>query len=127
MHVIFELAGIDEESGYYFLYEMEEKRILNKRISDVEYVFVFSTNELKKIFYDTLSIEEIRALSKSAALLFEEKFLNAGVINEQLIDYFLACDEEHMAAKYCDAFANHYFEKSNSHKGIDLLDRKSVV
>lgn len=123
MHVIFELAGVDEETGYYFLYEMEEKRILNKRISDVEYVFVFSTNELKKTFYDTLSNEEVIDLSKSAARLFEERFINEGIISEQLIDYYIACHEERMAAKYCEAFAAHYFDKSNSHKGIDLLDQ----
>ena len=119
---IFNFAEIEEEFGYYFLYEMEEKHILNKRISDVEYVFVFNTNELRKTFLDTLSKTEFVEISVKAAEMFEQKFIEHGEVNESLIDYFIASENVEQAAIYCVKFANLYLEKSNSHKAIDLID-----
>lgn len=106
-----------------FLVEMEEKHILNKRISDIEYVYVFNTNELKKVFYDTLSIEEMVSLSKKAAILFENGYISKGEINESLIDYLIASHDIQRAAEYCVIFSNDYLSKANSHKAIDLLDQ----
>ncbi len=123
MQTIFKLAEIEEEFGYYFLYEMEEKHVLNKRISDVEYVFVFNTNEMKKAFNDTLSEEENVQLSQKAADLFETKFLEQGEINESLIDYLNASNNPMKAAAYCVKFSDIYLEKSNSHKAVDLLEQ----
>ena len=122
MQTIFNFAEIEEEFGYYFLYEMEEKHILNKRISDVEYVFVFNTNELRKTFLDTLSKTEFVEISVKAAEMFEQKFIEHGEVNESLIDYFIASENVEQAAIYCVKFANLYLEKSNSHKAIDLID-----
>lgn len=106
-----------------FLIEMEEKHILNKRISDVEYVYVFNTNALKKVFNDTLSIDEMIDLSRKASSLFEKSFLEKGEINESLIDYFLASNDMERAAEYCVIFSEDYLNKANSHKAIDLLDQ----
>jgi len=123
MKSIFKLAEIEEEFGYYFLYEMEEKHILNKRISDVEYVFGFNTNETKKAFLDTLSDEEYVQLSQNAADLFEAKFLEQDEINETLIDYLIASKNPKKAAEYCVKFSELYLEKANSHKSVDLLEQ----
>lgn len=123
MQTMFEIANIEEEFGYYFLYEMEEKHILNKRISDVEYVFVFTTNEIKKAFFDTLSEEEVIALSEAASLYYETKFIENGYVNESLIDYLVASHQSIKAASYCVIFSQVYLEKANNHKAVDLLEQ----
>jgi diguanylate cyclase (GGDEF)-like protein len=120
IYSISDVSMIDVPS---FLSEMEDKHILNKRISDVEYVYVFNTNELKKVFFDTLSEDEIVSLSKKAASLFEKSFLEKGEINESLIDYFIASHDVARAADYCVLFSDDYLIKANSHKAIDLLDQ----
>ena len=123
MQTLFSIAEISEEIGYYFLYEMEEKRILNKRISDVEYVFVFNTNELRKLFYNTLSAEEVIQLSFKAARYYEQRFSQFGEIHESLIDYLSACGESNKAAQFCRDFADFYLEKANTVKAIELLEQ----
>ena len=117
------IADVKEIDVPNYLSEMEEKHILNKRISDVEYVYVFNTNELKKVFYDTLSEAEMVGLSRKAAMLFESRFLEKGEINESLIDYFIASHDVERAADYCVIFSEVYLDKANSHKAIDLLDQ----
>ena len=123
MPTIFIIAGIEEEFGYYFLYEMEERHILNKRISDVEYVFGFTTNELKKAFFDTLAEDEVVSLSEMAAKYYETRFLEHGDIHESLIDYLLASNQALIAASYCVTFSEIYLERANNHKAVDLLEQ----
>jgi len=123
MQTLINFADVEEEFGYYFIYEMEDKHILNKRISDVEYVFVFHTNEMRKAFYDTLSSEEIVEISRKAADLFENKFSHHGEVNEALIDYLVASENLPGAADYCMKFSKVYMDKSNIHKALDLMEQ----
>lgn len=122
MQTLFDFAGIDEELGYQFLVEMEEKSILNKRISDVEYVFAFNTNELKKAFWDTLSEDEVKHISCEASAIYEQKFNEHKELNEGLIDYLLSCGEQVKAAKYCETFADQYILNANQHKALELME-----
>ncbi|HAS73202.1 MAG TPA: hypothetical protein DCS67_03565, partial [Clostridiales bacterium UBA8960] len=122
MQILFELANIDEEQGYQFLLKMEDKSILNKRISDIEYVFAFNSNEMKKAFSDTLTESEIKRISLEASKLYEQKFIEQNEINEGLVDYLLACDEPIKAAETCVAFAEQYILKSNQHKALELME-----
>ncbi|MDN5298653.1 MAG: hypothetical protein PWP51_1206 [Clostridiales bacterium] len=122
MSVILEFTGISEEEAYYFIYYMEEAKIITKKISDVEYVFAINGNDLKKAFYDMLSLEEIKALSHKAAEIYELRFINANDFNEALIDYLMDSDNFEKAARYCVIFSDYYFEKSNAHKALDLLE-----
>lgn len=123
MQIIFELAEIEEEFGYYFLYDMEEKQILNKRISDVEYVFVFYSNELRTAFLETLTPDEIIDLSKRAADIFDRRYTEKRDINESLIDYLVASNNIRKAAEYCITFAKDYIDMKNSHKAISLYEQ----
>ena len=123
MQTIFDYVQIDEETGYYFLYEMEDKKILNKRISDVEYVFVFHNNELQKFFFDALTPEEQTTLSRQAADYYEKRFIEMDDINESLIDYLIACDDLDRAAAYCVTFADRYVTRANNHKAVELLEQ----
>lgn len=123
LQTIFQIANIEEEQGYIFLSEMEEKIILNKRISDVEYVFAFDSNELRKAFYDTLTEEERIMLSSQAANLYERKYLDLGEIDESLIDHLLVCNDIEKAAAYCVIFADRYIEKNNQHKALEFMEK----
>ena len=123
LNVLLQYADIDEEHAYYFIYEMETKKILNKRISDVEYVFGFYKNEVKKYFVGLVSPEEIKSLSQKAASIYEKRFEDYNEINETLIDYLITSEDFAKAALYSVLFSNYYTEKSNSHKGIDLLEQ----
>jgi diguanylate cyclase (GGDEF)-like protein len=125
MNFVFRFCHLDEETGYAFLGEMEEKKILNKRISDVEYVFVFHDNEFKRVFFDMLTIDERKALYKEASDYYEQRFMANNEVNESLIDYLIQCDELLMAAKYCIIFADHFIGSFNNLKASELLDRAS--
>ncbi|GAU77378.1 diguanylate cyclase [Fusibacter sp. 3D3] len=127
LNVLLSYAEIDEEQAYYFIFEMESKKILNKRISDVEYVFGFYKNEVKKYFVDLLSVEEVKSLSQKAASIYEHRFKVYDEINETLIDYLIASENFVEAAQYSALFSKYYIEKSNSHKGIDLLEQASQI
>lgn len=123
MQTIFQIANIEEEQGYRFLGEMEEKFILNKRISDVEYVFAFDSNELRKAFFDMLTEEERISLSRKAASIYERRYLENGEVSESLIDHLLACDEAGKAADYCVLFADRYIQKNNQHKALEFMEK----
>lgn len=127
LNVLLQFADLDEERAYYFIYEMETLKVLNKRISDVEYVFGFYKNEVKKYFHDLLSEEELKQLSRKAAEIYEARFLDYNEINENLIDYLIASEDFMKAASYSVLFADYYFDKSNSHKGIDLLEQANQL
>lgn len=123
MQLVFEYGGIDEENGYYFLAQMEELRIFNKRISDVEYVFVFSNNELRKVFYDKVPQEWHKHLYADIAAFYEKRFMTHSEVNEHLIDYFIFCGEEERAAQTCIAFAEFYLEHNNNLKAVGLYEK----
>ena len=123
MQTVFDLGNITEEDGYHFLYEMEEKRILNKRISDVEYVFAFSSNEVKKVFFDTLTDEDHLSLCNLAAEIYEKRYLSTGELNESLIDYLQSSFQPEKAAHYCGVFCDHYMAQNNSLKSIEMLEQ----
>lgn len=125
--VLLQYADIDEEHAYYFIYEMETKKILNKRISDVEYVFGFYKNEVKKYFVNLLTLDDVKRLSQKAASIYEYRFKVYNEINETLIDYLIASEDFIKAALYSILFSNYYIEKSNSHKGIDLLEQANQL
>ncbi|WP_323985057.1 diguanylate cyclase [Fusibacter ferrireducens] len=127
LNVLLQYADIDEEHAYYFIYEMETKKILNKRISDIEYVFGFYKNEVKKHFANSLTLNEVKLLSRKAASIYENRYKKYHEINEALIDYFIASEDLVKAAQYCVLFSNHYIEKNNSHKGIDLLEQANQL
>lgn len=123
MQTVFAMGEITEEEGYHFLYEMEDKRILNKRISDVEYVFAFSSNEVKKVFFDTLSDADYQQLCELAADLYEKRYLSTGELSESLIDYLVSSDQQEKAAHYCGVFCDHYMAQNNSLKSIEMLEQ----
>lgn len=122
LSVLLEYTGVSEEEAYYFIYFMEESKIITKKISDVEYVFSINGNDLKKAFYDLLSADEIVLLSQRAAAIYEKRFLEVSEYNEALIDYLVDSDNLLKAANYCVIFADYYFDKSNAHKALDLLE-----
>lgn len=123
MSVLLEFTEISEEEAYFFIYNMEEAKVITKKISDVEYVFSINGNDLKKAFYDMLEDEEIKVLSKRAASIYEKRYQNAGEINEALIEYLVDSDNLIKAAEYCILFSDYYFMKSNAHKALDLLEQ----
>lgn len=123
MQVVLDYAEVDEETGYYFLNAMEEQKILNKRISDVEYVFVFFNNELKKFFFDALSADEQIRFFRRAADYYETRFKTLDDMHESLIDYLIGCGDLDRAAEYCSIFADRYAEKANNHKSVELLEQ----
>lgn len=125
MNFVFKFCHMDEETGYAFFSEMEEKKILNKRISDVEYVFVFHDNEFKKVFFDMLSNSEKKVLYKEASNYYEQRFMSSNEVNESIIDYLIQCDDILLAAKYCLIFADHFIESFNNIKASELLNRAS--
>ncbi|MBM7562395.1 diguanylate cyclase [Fusibacter tunisiensis] len=122
MNLIFEFCGMEEEEGYRFLSEMEEKRFLNKRISDVEYVFVFQDNEFKKVFYDMLSEDVKQQYYLEAAAYFEKRYMANQEINESLIDYLLLSGKKKYASEYCIIFADLYSKQYNNLKAADLYE-----
>ncbi len=122
MKILLDFTGIPEEEAYMFIYEMEEHKFISKKISDVEYVFSFSSNDLRKQFYDLLDESTIFDLSKKAAKLYEERFEKTNEINEDLIDYLLACHDYFKAADYAVLFSDLYFNMTNAHKALDLLE-----
>ena len=122
LSVILDFTNISEEEAYYFVYYMEEAKIVTKKISDVEYVFSINGNDLKKAFYEMLDHQEVKALSQRAADIYERRFINANDYNEALIEYLIDSDNLEKAAQYCTIFADYYFEKSNAHKALDLLE-----
>jgi len=122
MSILLEFTEISEEEAYFFIYNMEEAKVITKRISDVEYVFGINGNDLKKAFYDMLTLDDIKALSKRVAFIYERRYHDAGEINEALIEYLVDSDNLIKAAEYCMLFSEQYFVKSNAHKALDLLE-----
>lgn len=123
MNFIFQFCHIDEETGYTFLSDMEAKRILNKRISDVEYVFVFYDNDFKKVLMDMLDEDERIALYRQAANYYENRFMAFQEINEPMVDYLLLSGAVDLAADYCILFAEHFQKQFNNLKASELYER----
>lgn len=123
MNFIFQFCNLNEEMGYKFLSDMEAMRILNKRISDVEYVFVFYDNEFKKVLMDMLSEEEKVALYRKAADYYEDRFMAYQEINETMVDYLMLSGAENLAADYCVLFAEHFQSVFNNLKASELYER----
>lgn len=127
MNVLFRMADLDEEHGYYFIYEMERRRILNKRISDVEYVFVFTSNAIRKALRSSLTPEEFRMYVEKAMTIYEALYLDKGEMNPYLIEYFLISDMKVLAAQYCLTFSDNYLNLGNHERAVDLLERALAI
>lgn len=123
MDLISQYGEIDEETCYFFLSEMENKKILNKRISDVEYVFVFYSNDLRKYFFNLLDHSERPQLYKKLTDYYERLFSEKNILQEAMIDYFLSYGNTEKAAEYCLRFGRYFAQQFNYAKSSDLMIR----
>lgn len=123
MDLVVEYGGISLEESYRFLSLMEEEKILNKRISDVEYVYVFFSSELRKYFFNMVSHFERQDLYSALIRYFEKLFNEKNILTESMIDYCLNREEYEKAAGYCILYSKRYSELFNHQKSSELMER----
>lgn len=116
-------GGISYDESLNFLTKMEEAKVLNRRISDVEYVYVFFSNELRKYFFNLVPYADKQKLYKALIQYFEELFKEKGILTESIIDYCINCGEDEKAAYYCILYAKRYGDLFNYQKSAELMER----
>lgn len=114
---------ISVEEAATFLNEMEELKILNKRISDVEYVYAFSSSDLRKVFENNLADDFKAELRLKLIAYFERVFNQSSTVNEALIDLCLAAGEKEKAAIFSQQFAEVCKKTYNFSKSVVLFEK----
>lgn len=118
---MFEMLGVDEDEGRDFLLAMETKKILNQKISDVEYVYSFASTGIKNLFYKRMSDDEILKYTKRAADLFKNSYKKYKVANEELIYHLENSQQYEAVCRYADEFAKFFQRNGNFHNSIDMM------
>lgn len=121
--LVVKYGEVDEETAYHFLTEMESEKILNKRISDVEYVFVFFSNELRKYFVNLVAPDARVGLYEKLTGYYEKLFIERGVITESIVDYCINCGRLEKAAQYCITYSKRYAHQFNYPKSSELMEK----
>lgn len=127
MATMFEMLEISEEDGYSFLYKIEPKKLITKRISDVEYVFSFTSNFVKLKFKDMLTDEEKNTYKRRAAQIILNQYLKQKIYNEDLIYYLNASHQYKEVYKYALEFAEYYKKEKLFSQSIEMIKKANTA